>query len=286
LEHWAPKAYFQNSVPTSFVKLDERKKFNESELLLKEYMDKHTLTKNQILQIGLFQSLGGCKELAYYMADLNPEIYLAWAQKAQQVGNNDQAMEFLQLAMKRSPKMEPIIHKEKAIVLGNKGDFKGALNEISIAIEKDPTSAVLHYQKGTFHLSTNELEAAANSLNKALELDPAMIDAYNNLATVRGKQGNFDEAMKLLDKAILLSGNNPKVFFNRAYAKGMMSDFSGAVDDFSSAINLEPTYSQAYLLRGRAYISLGNRIKACEDFNKARSLNNPNAQQSIDQFCH
>jgi spermidine synthase len=285
LEHWAPKAYFQNSVPTSFVKLDERKKFSQSKLLLKKYMDEHTLSKNQILQIGLFQSLGGCKELAYFMADLNPEIYLAWAQKAQMTGNNDQAMEFLQLAQKRSPKMEPLIHKEKAIVLGNKGDFKGALHEISIAIQKDPGSAVLHYQKGTFHLATNELDAAAASLNKAIDLDPAMTDAYNNLATVRGKQGNFSEAMKLLDKAILLSDRNPKVFFNRAYAKGMINDFSGAVDDFSSAISIDPSYSQAFLLRGRAYISLGNRIKACEDFNKAKSLNNPNAQQSIDQFC-
>lgn len=285
LEHWAPNAYFQNAVPTSFVKLDQRKKFGESDLLLKKYMDRNPLSKNDILQIGLFQSLGGCKELAYYMADLNPEIYLAWAQKAQQTGNNDQAMEFLQLAMKRSPKMEPLVHKEKAILLGNKGDFKGALQEISIAIQKDPGSSVLYYQKGTFHLSANELDAAAGSLIKAIELDPGMIDAYNNLATVRGKQGNFMEAMKLLDKAILLSDKNPKVFFNRAYAKGMINDFTGAIEDFSSAISIDPNYSQAYLLRGRAYISLGNKNKACEDFTKARSLNNPNAQQSIDQFC-
>jgi predicted membrane-bound spermidine synthase/tetratricopeptide (TPR) repeat protein len=285
LEHWAPKAYFNNAVPSSFVKLDERKNFAQSTLLLKKYMAENKLSNSDILQIGLFQSLGGCKELAYYMADLNPEIYVAWAQKAQQTGNNDQAMEFLQLAMKRSSKMEPLIHKEKAIVLGNKGDFKGALNEISVAIQKDPNSAILHYQKGTFHLSTNELDAAAKSLTKAIELDPVLIDAYNNLATVRGKQGNFSEAMKLLDKAILLSNKNPRVYFNRAYAKGMTNDFSGAVDDFSSAISIDPTYSQAYLLRGRAYISLGNMIKACEDFNKAKTLGNVNAQQSIDQFC-
>jgi 2-keto-4-pentenoate hydratase/2-oxohepta-3-ene-1,7-dioic acid hydratase in catechol pathway len=51
------------------------------------------VTKDEILQAGLFQSTGGSKELAYYLADLNPEIYLAWSQKASKAGDQEKALE-------------------------------------------------------------------------------------------------------------------------------------------------------------------------------------------------
>lgn len=286
LEHWAPKAYFLNAVPTGFVKLDERKSFENSDLLLRTYMKSHTISKSEILQVGLFQSLGGCRELAYYMADLNPEIYLMWSKKALQSGDNNTALQYLKLAQRKGAGKPSELAHQKAIVLGSKGDFKSALTEINNAIISNPEIAQLHYQKGTFHLSLNELDQAAQALEKAIELDPYLIDAYNNLATVRGKQQNYTAVIQLLDKAVIISDKNAKVFFNRGYAKGFMSNFQGAVDDFSKALAIDPLYGQALVLRGRAYISLGKKSEACNDFTKAKAMNVAGAMESINQFCN
>jgi predicted membrane-bound spermidine synthase/tetratricopeptide (TPR) repeat protein len=287
LELWAPQAYYYNSEPTGFIVLDERKHFSSSKLLLKKYMDeKGGLSKDEILETGLFQSLGGCKELAFYMADLNPEIYLMWAQKAMQMGDQKSAMEYVELAKKKGSVKPSEIARQKADILGSKGDYRSALNEINNAIKSNPEIAQLHYQKGTFHLSLNELDLAAQALEKAIELDPYMIDAYNNLATVKGKQQNYNAVIQILDKAVVISDKNAKVFFNRGYAKGFLSNFQGAVDDFSKALAIDPTYGQALVLRGRAYISLGKKTEACNDFTKAKNMNVAGAMESINQFCN
>jgi spermidine synthase len=286
LELWAPRAYYYNSTPTEFSKIDERKHFLQSDLLLNKYMDKHNLTKDEILQTGLFQSLGGNKELAFYLADLNPDIYLAWSKKAMDAGDKIKALEYLELASKNvKTKNNSSLHKEKAIILGKSGDFAKALAEINIAISDEPGRAELHYQKGTFHMSLNEFEKAIPALEKAIELDPYMIDAYNNLATIRGKQKNYKAVITILDKAIIISSNNPKVYFNRAYAKGFLNDFPGAVMDFSKVIELDPKNGQAYVLRGRAYIAMGKKQEACSDFAKAKSMGVPGANESLNQFC-
>jgi len=287
LELWAPQAFYYNSEPRGFIVLDERKHFSTSNLLLKKYMDnKGGMSKDEILQTGLFQSLGGCKELAFYMADLNPEIYLMWAQKAMQMGDQKAAMEFVELAKKKGSVKPAEIARQKAEILGSKGDFRSALTEINNAIKSNPEIAQLHYQKGTFHLSLNELDQAAQALEKSIELDPYLIDAYNNLATVRGKQQNYTAVIQILDKAVIISDKNAKVFFNRGYAKGFMSNFQGAVDDFSKALAIDPLYGQALVLRGRAYISLGKNSEACSDFTKAKAMNVAGAMESINQFCN
>lgn len=286
LELWAPEAYFYNSEPKGFVALDERKHFETSNLLLKSYMkQKGGLSQNEILQTGLFQSLGGCKELAFYMADLNPEIYLMWAQKAMQAGDQKSAMEYVERAKKKGSVKPSEIAKQKAEILGAQGDFRSALTEINNAIKSNPEIATLHYQKGTFHLSLNELDLAAKALEKAIELDPYMIDAYNNLATVKGQKQDYRGVVNLLDKAVIISNKNANVYFNRAYAKGFLSDFEGAVADFSKALELKPNYGQALVLRGRAYISLGKQIEACNDFNHALKLGIQGAAESLNQFC-
>lgn len=287
LELWAPKAYYNNSSPVQFSKLDERRNFESSNLLLRKYMiESNGLSKDEILQAGLFQSTGGNKELAYYLADLNPEIYLVWSQKASQSGDSKKALEFLERAALKSKSINSSsIHKEKALILGKQGDYKKALSEINLAILDNPGIAELHYQKGTFHMSLNEFNKAIPALEKAIKLDPYFIDAYNNLATIKGQLKDYKSVISLLDKAVIISDKNPKIFFNRAYAKGFSNDFQGAVADFTKALELDPKNGQALVLRGRAYASMGKKNEACLDFSKAHSMGVQGAAESINQFC-
>lgn len=286
LELWAPQAFYYNAEPTRFIVLDERKRFEQSNLLLKRYMDKKGgLSPNEILQTGLFQSMGGSKELAFYMADLNPDVYMAWSQKAAIAGDNSKAMEYLEMASKKGTVKKSDFHKQKAMLYGKNGDFQNAIKEINLSIKENPSEAESHYQKGTFHLSLNEFDKATIALEKAISLDPYLIDAYNNLAIIKGQQKDYSGVISLLNKAVLISDKNAKIYFNRAYAKGFLNDFNGAIEDFTTTIKLDPNNGQAYVLRGRAYNAIGKKQEACADFSKAKSLNTPGAQESLNQLC-
>ncbi len=285
LELWAPKAFYYNSEPSEFVVLDERKKFESSNLLLKKYMrQKDGLTQDEILQTGLFQSIGGCKELAFYMADLNPDIYMMWSRKASEAGDKNKALEYMNLASSKGAVKKDELQNQHALI-DLKGDHAGTLKEINSALDNNPSNAQLLYEKGTLLLSLDQLEEAAVALGRAIELNPKNIDAYNNLAIVRGKQQNYKEVISILDKAYLISNNNLKVLFNRGYAKGFINDFEGALKDFSRVIELEPNNGQAYVLRGRAYSATGKLTEACADFSKAKTMNVPGALESLRQFC-
>jgi predicted membrane-bound spermidine synthase/tetratricopeptide (TPR) repeat protein len=277
LELWAPKAFYYNSEPAEFVVLDERKKFESSSLLLKSYMQQNGgLTQNEVLQTGLFQSIGGCKELAFYMADLNPEIYMMWYRKALDAGDKIRAQEYLDLASAKGVIEKDIVQKE--------GGVASAKEPIS-GLNQSSGSSDLYYQNGTLLLNSNQLEGAAAAFEKAIELNSKNIDAYINLAIVRGKQQNYKTVISILDKANLISDNNAKVFFNRGYAKGFINDFEGAVKDFSKVLELDPNNGQTYVLRGRAYSAMGKLTEACADFSKARAMNVPGALESLRQFC-
>ncbi len=285
LEMWAPKAFFYNLNPKKFISLDERRNFKDSKLLLTRYLNSKEVNKEEILQAGLFQSTGGSKELAYYLADLNPEIYLAWSQKANLAGDQVKALEYMELAHKKGAIETKDITLQRIRLYGEQGKTDLALKEIEKALVVDANSADLYYQKGTLLMSQNKMEEAEKHLLKAISLNPKLADAYNNLATIKGMKQDYKAVIDILNKAVLQDNSNSKIFFNRGYAKGFMGDFQGAVNDFTQTLILDPANGKALVLRGRAYISMGKKQEACNDFLRAKSIGTEGAIESINQFC-
>jgi spermidine synthase len=285
LEMWAPKAFFYNWSPKNFASIDERRNFKDSKLMLSNYLRSFDVSKDDLLQAGLFQSTGGSKELAYYLADLNPEIYLAWAQKASIAGDQEKALEYMELAYRQGAVEAKDITLQRIRYYGEQGKTDLALKEIDKAMQTDVNSVDLYYQKGTLLMSQNKLDEAEKQLLKAIALDAKFVDAYNNLATIKGMKQDYKAVIDILNQAVLIDNTNSKVFFNRAYAKGFMGDFQGAVNDFTQTLILEPANGKALVLRGRAYISLGKKNEACNDFQRAKSIGTEGAVESINQFC-
>lgn len=301
LELWAPKAYFLNTRPTKFEVLDERKNITKSNLLLNAYL-KLSPTMDDILQAGLFQSTGGSKELAFYLADLNPQIYLAWSQRVALAGDEIQAKEYQDLFIKATEKRpltsnndtDPRVvsafsqnpHQTIATMHAEQGKFDLALKEIEKALKMEPNNSDFYYQKGTFHLNLKELSEAKKALEKSIELNANFIEAYINLATVIGMMGDYKGVVELMNKAEKFDKTNPKIYYNRGYAKGFLNAFESAYMDFSKCIELMPTHGQAFLFRGHTLLSMNRRAEACADFRKALSLSVQGAAESINQNCN
>lgn len=291
LEHWAPKAYYYNSSPQEFYPLDERPHMmNHKQLLLTKYALKHNgLTNNEKMQIALFQSLGGNKQFAYGLAEENPEIYLAWAKKAEQAGNLAKKQEFESLALRAQINNDTVgqnEHLNKSILLAQENNLNGALDEINLALQEDNSVPEYHFRKGLYLDRMGQITDAIKSYEKALSLDHKYGDCYINLAIIYGKQRELAKAIATLNEAEKHLPNDPKVYFNRGNAKGLAGDINGAISDLNKTIKLSPNHHQAYLLRGTAYVQTGNKAQACQDFKKAQSLGNPNAQKYLTNYCN
>jgi spermidine synthase len=270
LEHWAPRAYFNNAKPTDFFSLDERKTFASSSLLLNRYLQSsREKDMNGILQAGLFQSLGGNKELSFYLADLNPSIYDAWAKLAQNAGDLNKFNEFLNLAA--SARSKRLVAPSDSILVSNND------NGLDLAIQ--------YFNSGSQELMNGNIVNAIDLLKKAIKLNNAHVDAHINLANAFGRSGDYEKALITLDKAIELDAANAKAYFNRGYAKGFLQDQKGAVDDLTKTIELSPSNAKAYALRGQAYIGDGKNDLGCQDLAKALQLGEKSVLQVIEQYC-
>ena len=290
LEHWAPRAYYNNSRPTDFYPLDERKELSKySTHVLNKYKELNNgLTNDEKLQIALFQSTGGSKELAFELANEHPYIYTVWAEKARRLGNEEKAKEYEVLATQGILTKDTIksTYEKEAYKLATSGDLAGAVEAINKAIDEDEANAKLHYQKGTFHLNLNQLENAKKAFERSLQLNPNFLDSYINLSITYGQLGEYKKVITLLNQADKLSPNNPQILYNRGNAKGLLGDFNGAISDFDTTIKIAPNHGQAFLNRANAYLAIRNAEKACSDLNKAYSLGVQQAAKFIQQYCN
>jgi spermidine synthase len=263
LEYWSPKAYFYNSTPDNFIDIDERKKIENSNLLLANFIRKKEFTEDDILEAGLFQSTGGNKELAFYLANINPDVYDMWAKKVFDLGDFTNYELYTHLSQQR--------RKEQ----GNENKTSYIQSELSEA----------YYQQGSNLMSQNNFDAAINYLKAAIRIDSMNINAYINLATVYGKKQQFILSIETLNKAQKHDPKEPKIYFNRGYAKGFIADENGAIKDFSQCIEISPKNGMAYLMRGQVYLALKNKEAACSDFQQALSLGETRAAAAYQENC-
>ncbi len=283
LEHWAPMAYYYNSRPIEFYKLDERSELNkhENHLLQKHLNLTEYPSDDEILQAGLFQSTRGNKNLAFALAELNPYVYLAWSEMAKRSGNLKMVEEYELKAKLAFAK----IQKNPANSIDASSIETNHTDELNRTLAENKSLARLHYKKGTQFLSSNKLNDCIKSLEIAIKLDPNIIDAYNNLAIAKGKQGKYKEVINILNKAERISKTNARVYFNRGYAYALSNQKVNSLNDFNLAIKLNPSYGLAYFYRARTHLALGNSNKACADLKIAITFKVSGAQELFNKVC-
>lgn len=97
---------------------------------------------------------------------------------------------------------------KEAIKQYKKGDTKGAIQVLSSAIEKNPSSYKLHYHLALLYWKEERLFQAIRELEKALEINPDFFEAIQILSQLYQKTGFKHKAVEMLEKAISLCKDN------------------------------------------------------------------------------
>jgi tetratricopeptide (TPR) repeat protein len=155
----------------------------------------------------------------------------------------------------------------------SQGDFAGAVDEYSNAININPKRGGLYLQRGLTYLELEKYEEALTDLNKAYELDKANKPA---ILVCRGRAlsglGKYERALSDLDTAISEDPKFVLAYISRADTYLSKGEDDKALDDLNRALALDPKQAKAYFLRARYFKNKNNRELALKDFNMAVSL--------------
>jgi tetratricopeptide (TPR) repeat protein len=127
------------------------------------------------------------------------------------------------------------------------GDYEGAIQDFTTAIEQDPNLYLAYNNRGYGYYHMGEMEKAAADFSTALEIKLDFMEPKLNSACVLTKEGNYSEALVLLDEVIAENPETGILYTNRGLVREMNGDVIGACEDWTTALGLGEESVEEYL---------------------------------------
>ncbi|MDO4629648.1 MAG: tetratricopeptide repeat protein [Planctomycetia bacterium] len=182
---------------------------------------------------------------------LDSENVIAWSMLGQIWLYQDayeEALKCFNQALELDPEL--LIYDFRASARRCLGDLHGALADITLALEFEPTSVEYMIDKGSILMDMDRLEEALRTFNTVVKMDKGA-DAYR--------------------------------FRGLTYME--MLEYEKAIDDFTVAEKLGTENPDVFLRRGEAFYQLGEAETAFSDFSHARELAEAEGDVEFAQKC-
>jgi tetratricopeptide (TPR) repeat protein len=158
---------------------------------------------------------------------------------------------------------------ERANALFKEGDYLGAVQIYSRAIDQDPGSISAHFNRGVTHLKLNEVAAAIDDFSQVLSLDPDNASAHYQRGMAYVRREDLTRAIEDFDAALALMPESAALYAQRASAYYQLQAYQRALDDYTRALDLRPTDITLMLNRGLTYLASGDIEQAIADYDRA-----------------
>ena len=109
------------------------------------------------------------------------------------------------------------VYRGRGLARAELGQYPGAIDDFTKALELHPTSAAQAY-RGWTHLVVDSPKLALRDFELAIELDPKNADAYNGRSFARAKLGRHSEAVQDVAEALRLGPPSARLYYNAARA--------------------------------------------------------------------
>jgi tetratricopeptide (TPR) repeat protein len=154
-------------------------------------------------------------------------------------------------------------------------DYKGAISDLTKAIELDPNYERAFLARGIIksQMVPNDISGAINDISKAIDINPNSSSHYKDRALMKAESGNTTGAIDDLTKAIEINPNYPNAYISRGKLKQKLTDHSNAVVDFQRFIDLVPNYDRAYFFMAKSFMALNDNTQAISSYEKAFNIN-------------
>lgn len=238
-------------------------------------------------------------------AQLNTDRILDIGQNALYFQDYVLSIQYFNQVIKIKPYLaDPYVYR--AIAKIELGDYRGADEDCSKAIDRNPFLTQAYYVRGFARRSLGYFPEAVSDFTKALEFSPNNPTFLMNRIDTREQNKDYKGAMDDLDLYMRLFPGNSNLLYEkgriqmdmkdtvgatatfdrfvqtdsssvmswsaRALLRLQMKDINGALSDYDEAIKLGSKYSGDYINRGIINVQKNNFRQALADYDKAIQL--------------
>jgi serine/threonine-protein kinase len=185
------------------------------------------------------------------------------------------AEQSLRGAMKLNPHLATAPHWLALVCLLPMGRLDEALEAFQLALQRDPTSVIVHTHLGLLLYMRREYEQAIRQLRLATDLQPDFAEAYWCLGRAYVQSCRFDDAIECFGKTRELAGGRASAMAALGYCYARMQDGAKALQLLDELKRLSATtYVSAYNF-AKIQAGLGNHDAALEWLEKAEEDRSP-----------
>ena len=174
--------------------------------------------------------------------------------------------------------LTPSEYKNRGSLAYERGDYKDAITDYDIAIDKDPNYAEAYYLRGLARGSLKQREDSIVDFDDAIRLNPNRAEAYYERGRAKGSLERYEDSIVDSDDAIRLNPDYTEAYLLRGGVRYNLERYEEAIVDFTSTLRLDPKHTEAYYWRGRAKYSLKRYEEAIVDFDEAIHLSIENSR--------
>ncbi|QIZ72449.1 tetratricopeptide repeat protein [Oxynema aestuarii] len=217
--------------------------------------------------------LAGLVERFYepILAPGNPQAYYNRGFERLDMGDYRGAVEDYTEALELDPQ-QATAYNNRGLAHFHLGELDGAIADYSASLELNPNESVVYFNRGFAYFNRGDYEAAIADYNNALRLAPEVTGAYFYRGEAYNQLGEHQRAIADYSEAIRLAPTDAVAYNNRGLARYNQGDYPGAIDDYTQAIRLNPDDAVAYSNRGVARSAISDYRAAIEDFDRALSV--------------
>ncbi len=124
---------------------------------------------------------------------------------------------------------------EKGVKLINEQKFEEATQELSKALDSDPSHVNSRIKRAFAYSMMQNYDAAIEDYGMVLAERPELHNVYNSRGSAYMKNKQYYNAIKDFDKVIELDEKNSEAFNNRGFCKKHTGDSDGACQDWKTS---------------------------------------------------
>ena len=165
-----------------------------------------------------------------------------------------------------------------ANVLLAQGKIEKGIAVYSMAIRRDPASAVGHFNVGNAHFISGDYVNARSSYLAALDREPHYFKALYNISLVLDKIGNVSEAKEWMKRAIDIRPNDIRAVYTLALLYLKLGDWKKSEYYFNYALKIDAKHSPSHVKLGNIAFRRGNFQLAGANYLTALELDPANVE--------
>jgi tetratricopeptide (TPR) repeat protein len=173
----------------------------------------------------------------------------------------------------------------KAEILMMKGDFKGAVDNLTHAIAINTNEPGYYIQRANAAILSENYALAQSDLALYGQLYPQAPETLFQLGKLEAAKGNNLNALDYYSQLLQIDESNPVYFIERAEVAYNSEKYELADHDLALALDLNPEMEKANLLKGKVRMYFMDIETACFYFEKAIKLGNAEALKIYNEKC-